>query len=95
MQYTYIEVSELTAQDLIEEIAIAQTNNATVVCARITLWNERTSQPYAEAAQALYLPSDGRLGVAWGANATWADVASLEAGIEMWCNDPHGWLAAN
>jgi len=46
-------------------------------------------------AVALYLPSEGRLGIAWGADADWADVDDLESGIEMWVNDPDEWEARN
>jgi hypothetical protein len=36
----------------------------------------------------------GRLGIAWGADATWADgVESLETGVEMWLNNPEEWEA--
>lgn len=42
---------------------------------------------HAEAAQALYLPGPGRMGIAgiaWDADATWLDVAGVEQGIDMW-----------
>ena len=60
---------------------------------RITIYDAVGSYPEAESAQALYCPTMGRLGIAWGADATWADVESLEAGIETWLNDPEAWEA--
>lgn len=45
-------------------------------------------------AHALWVPVEDRLGIAWGAEATWADTKDLEAGIEMWLNDPDAWEAA-
>ncbi|MBF6614695.1 MAG: hypothetical protein IVW55_16415 [Chloroflexi bacterium] len=48
-----------------------------------------------EEASMLFIPEWQRLGVAWGADATWATVADLEAGVEMYVNDGDAWEAAN
>ena len=45
--------------------------------------------------QALFFPTIGRLGIASGADATWADVETIESGIEMWLHDPDEWAARN
>ena len=63
------------------------------VAYRIAIYDAVGMNPEAESAQALHYPSIGRLGIAWGADATWADVESLEAGIEAWLNDPEAWEA--
>ena len=65
------------------------------VAYRITIYDTVGMNPEAESAQALYYPSIGRLGIAWGADATWADVESVETGIEAWLNDPEAWEAGN
>ncbi len=86
--YHQINSDELSATDLRQEAEGVEAKRAYT----ITVYNER-EQPHAEAAQALYLPSEGRLGIAWGADATWADVSDLESGIEMWLNDSEAWEA--
>ena len=50
---------------------------------------------YAERAEAMYDPTTGRIGIAWGAPAEWADVDSVEHGIDLWSNDPGEWHARN
>lgn len=60
---------------------------------RITIYDATGTRAQAETADALYV--DGRLGIAWGADATWADVKDVESGIEMWLNDGEAWEAAN
>ena len=91
--YTYqlIISDDLTATDLRDEARAALGD---AQAARITIYKDN-GQREAEAAEALWLPSEGRLGVAWGAEATWADVRDLESGIEMWLNDGDAWEAAN
>ena len=48
-----------------------------------------------EMAWGLYNPQDGRMGIAWGAEATWADVQDVDQGVEMWLNDGDSWQLAN
>jgi hypothetical protein len=57
----------------------------------ITIYDDTGTNPEAFAAQALYCLHTGRLGIDWGADATWADAESLETGVEMWLNNPGEW----
>lgn len=47
----------------------------------------------AEAAEALWVPSAGRIGIAWGAEAVWSDAQSAEEGIELWVTDSEAFAA--
>ncbi len=50
----------------------------------------------AEHADAVYLPQTGRVGIAWGAPASWADsTGDIEADINTWLNAPDAWEARN
>ena len=53
------------------------------------------NRPKAETAQAVYFEETGRLGIAWGGNASWADVENLPRGINMFLNDAEAWELAN
>tara|TARA_R100001086_G_scaffold241678_1_gene168758 strand:+ start:89 stop:430 length:342 start_codon:yes stop_codon:yes gene_type:complete len=98
-----IELEDLNALDLVEEtqfLPVCVSSTASwflptqeAKAYRIAIYDAVGSYPEAESAQALYCPTMGRLGIAWGADATWADVESLEAGIEAWLNDPEAWEA--
>lgn len=90
--YTPIALDDLTATDLQQEAADHSVVNAQA--ASITIYKPNGIS-YAERANALYLPDEGRLGIAWGADATWADVRDFESGVEMWLNDGDAWTAAN
>lgn len=50
-----------------------------------------------EGAEALWLPSEGRTGIAWGADATWFDsFGNIETDIDFWLNgDPDEIQARN
>jgi hypothetical protein len=85
--YTPIATSTLTATDLQQEAK----NDSSAQAFRITIYENEI--PMVETAEALYV--DGRMGIAWGADATWADVNNIEGGIEMWLNDGDAWRAAN
>lgn len=50
---------------------------------------------HAEYADAFYDPITRRLGIAWGADPTWADVDDVDSGIEMWLNDGEEWERRN
>lgn len=67
----------------------------TVHAFRIEVYNDEGTRQEAETAEAVYVEAIGRLGIAWGADATWADVDDLESGIEMWLNDGEAWEARN
>jgi hypothetical protein len=90
--YTPIGTNALGSSDLREEADDYSAGDAQA--ATITIYRE-SGQAEAERAEALYLPSEGRLGIAWGADATWADAKDLESGIEMWLNDGEAWEAMN
>ena len=89
-QYEEINVDDLTATDLREESEeYAQKEAGTQQAYRIFI------EDSPEAADALYLPDAGRMGIAWGADATWADVPDVETGIDLYLNDPERWEALN
>lgn len=83
-----INLTDLTATDLCTE---AFAHGGLAYC--ITIYDATGTRQEPEAAEALY--SDGRLGVAWGADATWADASDVKSGIELWLNDGDAWSAAN
>ena len=62
---------------------------------RITIYDDQGQPLQHEAVEALFCPTIGRLGIASGADATWADVETIESGIEMWLHDPDEWEARN
>ncbi|MDE1904936.1 MAG: hypothetical protein KGH75_00615 [Rhodospirillales bacterium] len=83
-----IGASDLTATDLASEIA-RMADPTGVECYR--LWIGDSAQP----AQVVYSPPDQRIGIAWGADATWADAIDAESGAAMYVNDPDAFAAAN
>jgi hypothetical protein len=90
--YEEIDIDDLGARDLLEE---AQ-NFPNARAFRITIYrNEWYEHPEVTKANALYLPEEGRMGIAWGSDATWADVDDVESGIEMWLNDGETWELLN
>jgi hypothetical protein len=82
---TEMEIADLSAVDLWARAEEITDGHAYL----ITIYDDMGMNPEAETAQALF--SYGRLGIAWGADATWADVESLETGVEMWLNNPGEW----
>lgn len=93
--YTPIATDALTATDLREEVTTDRTHEpyvTTLTAYSIVIYNEDGTRQ-TETAEALY--GDGRLGVAWGADATWGDARDVESGIAMWLNDGDAWEAAN
>ncbi len=91
-RYEEVNIEQITATDLCEEFLSAK--NAQTF--RVTIFPHEIDEP-AEVveADALYLPSEGRLGIAWGADATWADVDDVESDIEMWLNGGETWDQRN
>lgn len=89
-RYETISVADLPP-DLNAEAIDGQATEAV----EITIYDETGTVAEAEVAQALYLPEIGRMGISWGADATWANVDDLESGIEMWLNDGEEWEARN
>jgi hypothetical protein len=90
-RYEEIHPLHLTASDLQSEKKEAPAN---ALCYYILIYDEDGCL-MAEQAQALYLPTEGRLGIAWGADATWAGVQDIESGVEMWLNDNEAWERTN
>jgi excisionase family DNA binding protein len=86
--FRYEETHTLTANDLSKAMSA---HGGTAY--RITIYDSTGTRAHAETAEALSV--DGRLGIAWGADATWADVKDVQSGIEMWLNDGEAWAAAN
>ena len=84
---TEIYIADLGALDLLAEAEEITGGQAY----RITIYDHKGMNPEAATAEALFCPEDARLGIAWGADATWADVESIETGIEMWLNGPSEW----
>lgn len=81
-----IDLADLRALDLQEEA-----EETTGRAYSITIYDDQGENPEAETAEAFYCAENNRLGIAWGADATWADVESVEDagtsilnGIEKW-----------
>jgi hypothetical protein len=94
--YVYREGAELSSTDLLEEMAQALAQGQQAETATIILADEdgylRTND---HCGDALYLPSVGRIGIAWGAGADWADADGLDAGIHMYIMDSEEFEARN
>ena len=86
--YECVSVEEITATDLQEEAQSIPDAQAYIVT---LVKPDGYLETNAERPQVLYSPSIGRMGIAWGADATWADVDGVEQGIDMYFNDPEGW----
>ena len=102
--YEVCKGEELSASDLRQEMEAALVRGETVETARIP-WvlplrvrrdedSGRIVINY-QSADALYLPDIGRIGIAWGAAADWADAASLAEGIRIYCEDPDLFASLN
>ena len=70
--------TSLAATDLRHERDAARQRGEAAQIARIYVPGS------AEAAEVLYLPDSGRIGIAWGSDADWADAEGLEEGILRW-----------
>lgn len=91
--FTYRDITPdaLSATDLRAE----SESNPGAAAYRVTIYDATGTKAQAETAEALYVATEGRMGIAWGADATWADVSDVESGIEMWLNDGDAWELAN
>ena len=87
-----IDAATLSAGDLRDEVA--NNPNDPVECVVINFYSADGLQR-SDTAEGVYFPGVGRMGIAWGANASWADATSLEAGVAMWATDQDAWEAAN
>ena len=70
--------TSLAATDLRHERDAARQRGEAAQAARIYVPGS------AEAAEVLYLPDSGRIGIAWGSDADWGDAEGLEEGILRW-----------
>jgi hypothetical protein len=83
---------EQTSSDLREE-ALHMKNPQTFL---VTIFSDESyERAFVERADVLYDPESKRMGIAWGTDATWADVDGLESGIEMYLNDGEEWDQRN
>lgn len=83
-----IGIDELTATDLHQEAA--ESTDAHAVAYRVMIHDE------AEHAELLHLPGNGRTGIAWGADADWADsTGDIEQDVQMYLTDPERWALRN
>lgn len=90
--YERVDSAELRSFDLREECEDAA---GPTECYRISLFADRDRQA-AEKAEAVRLIEEGRTGIAWGAQAAWADsFGDIAADIGCWLNDPDEWEARN
>ncbi len=92
---TAIAPDTITATDLRRDLAEIHAAGHPVEAYIVTIYDATGTRPAPEAAQALWVPSIDRLGIAWGADADWGDAQSVGAGIEMWLNDGEAWETAN
>ena len=90
---------DILGGDLREEYAAILGRGAEAEYGEICIFSETPPfgdpAPAAEWAHYLYIPAEGRLGIAWGAGASWADVPSVDEGIYLWLNDPEEWESRN
>jgi hypothetical protein len=91
---TLDEIADMPS-DLCAEAEEAMNAGKQIEAVSISLWDDAGITPKAEAATGLYLPDVGRIGIAWGADADWADAASLNEGVDLWATDSEGYAARN
>lgn len=89
--YEVIDLDDLASTDLKEE---AKQCSDGVQALRIRVL-DADEQEQAERAEGLYDPESGRLGIAWGADASWASVEGVESGIDRYLNDGELWSQRN
>ena len=85
--YEPIATLRLTSTDLRNAAADLDAAGDVAEAYRITI--ETDGQPHAERAEALYVPGEGRVGFAWGADSDWTDSSGdIAVDIAAWLNDP-------
>ena len=87
--------TELSSTDLRECVSSPLREPGDVQTATIAVADEDGYLQASLSGDALYLPSAGRIGIAWGADAVWADAESLDDGIRMYMVDPEEFEARN
>lgn len=88
--FTTHSATNLSASDLSAELAENGGNAYTV-----TVYGEDGWAQSGNSIEVLYNATEGRMGICEGGDSTWADVSSLESGIDMYLNDADAWEAAN
>lgn len=87
--YVYYPGETLTANDLREEMEAAlecgEEGIETAIIVHVDEEEGGLLLNNNECGQALYIHSLGRIGIAWGAYADWADAESLAEGIRTYC----------
>lgn len=94
-RFQRIALDELSASDLRDEAERQPDARAYVA----TVYDEQGDER-AESIQALMLRPERRVGIAWGADAEWGDLATLTDGeieqcIHEYLNDDDAWAARN
>ena len=84
MTYTWekIDRDDLTATDLYEEAEAATALLQYAIAGRVVVY--RNDRPEPEMAELIFIPSEARIGVAWGGDAAWGDATSVEQGLDRW-----------
>ena len=85
----------LTSLDLREEAIAAHASGDPYEMAVISLVDATGYILSDNMGEALYLPEAGRIGIAQGAEADWADTDSIEDGIRMYMADFEAFKARN
>ena len=84
---------DISATDLSEQLAECEEEG--IECEYGT-WQEIDEEGYLDSGETgEYLYVWGRLGVVEGGDADWADVPSVEEGLDMYLNDPKQWRRRN
>jgi hypothetical protein len=87
--HVYEPCEQLSSTDLSAIAAEELDQGGSVEMAVITIVDETGYLlTESERGEALYLPTAGRIGISWGANADWADADSLEEGIRLNVDEP-------
>jgi len=94
--HVYEPCKQLSSTDLSAIAAEELDQGGSVEMAVITIVDETGYLlTNSERGEALYLPTSGRIGIAWGADADWADADSLEEGIRLYVDDPEEYERRN
>ena len=83
--YVYYPGQTLTANDLQKEMEAALECGEEGIETAIIVQVDPGTNLFQEIGEALYIHSLGRIGIAWGADADWADAESLAEGIRTYC----------
>lgn len=80
--------------DLLLEADAAIASGKTAEWYWVTVWDGDERE--AESPCVLYLPETGRIGIAWGSEATWGDAPhGVDEAVDCYLNRPDEWQARN